>query len=64
MLKMIENYNLADLPIIVAAIDPCFSCTDRMISIEKQDTGSNEIMDWKSLRQYGIDWYKKRGIKF
>ena len=24
MLKMIENYNLADLPIIVAAIDPVF----------------------------------------
>ncbi len=64
MLKMIENYNLADLPIIVAAIDPCFSCTDRTILIEKRDTGNSKIMDWKSLRQYSIDWYKKRGIKF
>ena len=64
MLKMIENYNLADLPIIVAAIDPCFSCTDRMILIENQDTRSSEVMDWKSLRQYSINWYKKRGIKF
>jgi len=64
VLKMLENYNLADLPIIVAAIDPCFSCTDRAISITKLDTGSHEIMDWKSLREYSIDWYKKRGIRF
>jgi len=64
MLKMLENYNLADLPIIVAAIDPCFSCTDRTISIKKLDTGSSEIMDWKSLRQYSIEWYRRKGIKF
>jgi len=64
MLKMLENYNLADLPIIIAAIDPCFSCTDRTISIKKLDTGSSETMDWKSLRQYSIDWYRRKGIKF
>ena len=64
MLKMLENYNLADLPIIIAAIDPCFSCTDRTISIKKLDTGGSEIMDWKSLRQYSIEWYRRKGIKF
>jgi NADH-quinone oxidoreductase subunit D len=65
VLKMLENYNLADFPIIVAAIDPCFSCTDRTISIKNLDTGGSEnIMDWKSLRKYSIDWYRKRGIKF
>jgi len=64
MLKMLENYNLADLPIIIAAIDPCFSCTDRTISIKKLDTGGSEIMDWKSLRQYSIEWHRRKGIKF
>jgi membrane-bound hydrogenase subunit alpha len=64
MMKMLENYNLADLPIIVAAIDPCFSCTDRAISVENRDRGTNEIMDWKTLRQYSIDWYRRKGIKF
>ncbi len=64
MMKMLENYNLADLPIIVAAIDPCFSCTDRVISVEKRDKGKKEFMDWKTLRQYSIDWYKRKGIKF
>ncbi len=64
MMKMLENYNLADLPIIVAAIDPCFSCTDRAISIENRKKGKKEIMDWKTLRQYSIDWYRRKGIKF
>jgi NADH-quinone oxidoreductase subunit D len=64
ILKMLENYNLADLPIIVAAIDPCFSCTDRAISIKRLDTGSSEIMDWKSLRRDSIEWYSRKGIKF
>ncbi|MDD5687396.1 MAG: nickel-dependent hydrogenase large subunit [Elusimicrobia bacterium] len=64
VLKMLENYNLADLPIIVAAIDPCFSCTDRTISIKRRDTGKTGVMDWESLRKYSIEWYRKKGIKF
>ena len=31
--KMLENNNLADVPIVIAAIDPCFSCTDRAIQV-------------------------------
>ena len=62
--KMLETYNLADLPIIIAAIDPCFSCTDRTISVKNLDKGSTEIMDWKTLRVYSIEWYKKRGVDF
>lgn len=57
---MLEGGYLADVPITIAAIDPCYSCTDRAIVI---DSGSGtEVMDWQSLRQYSIDWYKKRGI--
>jgi NADH-quinone oxidoreductase subunit D len=62
--KMLENYNLADLPIIVAAIDPCFSCTDRTISIKDLKTKKTRQMDWPALRAYGIEWYKKKGIEF
>ena len=59
ILKMLEDRYLADMPIVVAAIDPCFSCTDRMIEVE--DKGS---MSWEDLRCYSIDWYKKRGVDF
>jgi membrane-bound hydrogenase subunit alpha len=63
--KMLENGNLADVPITVAAIDPCFSCTDRMvIGINNPDGMATGIMTWKTLRQYSIDWYKMNGIDF
>lgn len=62
--KMLEDRYLADLPIVVAAIDPCFSCTDRMISVVNQDNAKTELMTWKALRDYSVDWYRKQGVDF
>jgi NADH-quinone oxidoreductase subunit D len=62
--KMLENYYLADIPIVVAAIDPCFSCTDRTISVSRVETGRTDIMDWQALRHYSINWYKRKGVDF
>jgi NADH-quinone oxidoreductase subunit D len=60
MKHMLEGEYLADVPITIAAIDPCYSCTDRAVVV---NSGSKtEIMDWQGLRQFSIDWYKKRGI--
>lgn len=56
---MLEGYFIADIPIILAAIDPCFSCTDRMVRVN--DSGSEKIWTWETLRKYGIDWYKSNG---
>ncbi len=61
--KMLEGNYLADVPLVIAAIDPCFSCTDRMILTRDAGGRKTGVMDWKSLRDYGIDWYKKnRGL--
>jgi coenzyme F420-reducing hydrogenase alpha subunit len=30
------NQNLADVPVIVAAIDPCLSCTCRMVVVNQK----------------------------
>lgn len=57
--KMLEDRYLADMPIVVAAIDPCFSCTDRSIEIEEHG-----VLSWEELRKYGIAWYKQRGLDF
>ena len=64
--KMLENGNFADVPIVVAAIDPCFSCTDRMIVAANDVLSEKENrMTWKQLREFSINWYKKnRGIDF
>lgn len=45
---------LADVPMILAGVDPCFSCNDRMIVVNQQE------WSWKHLRQYAIDWYGRQ----
>ena len=60
--NMIEGGYLADVPIIIAAIDPCFSCTDRMIRVKDASSGKESRFDWEGLRSYSIDWHKKQGV--
>jgi len=60
MAHMLEGDYLADVPIIIAAIDPCYSCTDRAIVLAGD--GGNRVIDWKQLRSYSIDWHRERGV--
>jgi NADH-quinone oxidoreductase subunit D len=59
---MIEGGYLADVPIIIAAIDPCFSCTDRMVRVQDASSGRDQLFDWEGLRKYSVEWYAKRGV--
>ena len=61
---MLRDRFLADMPIVVAAIDPCFSCTDRMVRLKEQDCGTDKVINWPSLHTYSIEWHKKQGIDF
>lgn len=62
--KMLEDRQLADLPIVIAAIDPCFSCTDRLTVIRQRHMRKKRVMKWENLRTYGIEWHRKKGIDF
>ena len=62
--KMLEDRQLADLPIVIAAIDPCFSCVDRLVSVKEPDRKRAKILKWDELREYGIHWYQHRGVDF
>lgn len=62
--KMLEHNYLADVPIVVAAIDPCFSCTDRMIGLHDLSSGRQDLLSWENLRDYSIRWHQGRGIDF
>lgn len=44
VIKLVIGHQLADVPMILAGIDPCFSCNDRMIVVERQD--GEAIVDW------------------
>jgi membrane-bound hydrogenase subunit alpha len=64
---MLKDRFLADVPIVVAAIDPCFSCTDRLIAmngIKPADAPDGEVATWEQIRQYGIEFHRKRGLDF
>jgi NADH-quinone oxidoreductase subunit D len=60
---MLKGDYLADVPITIAAIDPCMSCTDRAIVYDIKK-GKKEIFDWQDLRKKSIEFYKKKGVDF
>jgi len=61
---MLKDRYLADMPIVIAAIDPCFSCTDRSIALHRHDSRKRDVVIWETVRLAGIEWYKKNGIDF
>ncbi len=50
------GHKLADMPMLLAGIDPCFSCSDRSVVVVRND--EPQAMTWEALRQYGIGYYK------
>jgi NADH-quinone oxidoreductase subunit D len=55
VLSVAVGHRLADIPMIVVGIDPCFSCNDRAIRVRRP--GSEETLSWEDLRRYGIRFY-------
>lgn len=60
---MLEGGWLADVPLTIAAIDPCMSCTDRA-AVWDPKTGKTAVYGWAELRKMGIEQYKRRGVDF
>lgn len=52
--------NLADVPMILVGIDPCFSCNDRAVTVNaNNEDHRGRVWSWADLRRYGIDYYKR-----
>ena len=50
------GHKLADMPMLLSGIDPCFSCNDRTVSVKRHNNTQN--MSWDDLRKYGIEYYR------
>lgn len=50
------GHKLADIPMLIAGIDPCFSCNDRLVTIRGR--GDENTWTWAQLRKYGIEYYR------
>jgi Ni,Fe-hydrogenase III large subunit len=61
--EMLKGTYLADVPIVVAAIDPCMGCMDRVLLLKEGSDQPGDLVSWERLRAYGIQWYAERGWK-
>ncbi len=60
---MMEGGWLADVPLVIAAIDPCMSCTDRAVVWDPKK-GKKQVYGWEELRKMSIEQYRRRGVDF
>jgi NADH-quinone oxidoreductase subunit D len=58
VLSLSIGQQLADVPMILVGVDPCFSCNDRSVVVRREDKGTRDHMTWEELRQYGINFYR------
>lgn len=59
VIEAIQGHVIADIPVVVAAIDPCLSCTSRTTFVNV-DTGRRSVMEWDDLVDYGIRYYREK----
>jgi len=57
VVEAIQGRVIADIPVVVAAIDPCLSCTSRATFVDT-GTGDRSAMEWDDLVAYGIRYYR------
>jgi ech hydrogenase subunit E len=61
VIKLAVGHQLADVPMILAGIDPCFSCNDRTVQLTDAGNGNSNLVSWEGLRKYGIEFYERLG---
>jgi NADH-quinone oxidoreductase subunit D len=59
VLALAVGHQLADIPMILTGVDPCFSCNDRAV-IVCPTRDSQRKWTWEELRRYGIDYYRRK----
>ncbi len=52
------GHQLADMPMLLVGVDPCFSCNDRGVLLKPVGNGDERIWTWEQLREYGIEYYR------
>jgi NADH-quinone oxidoreductase subunit D len=54
----LKGAQIADVPMIVAGIDPCMGCMDRVLIVDN-DRKTAGVADMEALRRYAIRWYEE-----
>jgi NADH-quinone oxidoreductase subunit D len=61
VMQLAVGHRLADMPMMLVGIDPCFSCNDRLFTIRpaKKGRADARVWTWEDLRRHGIAYYQK-----
>jgi ech hydrogenase subunit E len=61
VMQLAVGHKLADMPMMLTGIDPCFSCNDRVFTVRspKQSSRQDQVWTWEDLRRYGNEYYRK-----
>lgn len=54
------NHNIADIPVVIAAIDPCISCTSRLTILNEKGI-KQSVITMEELRRFGREYYQREG---
>jgi membrane-bound hydrogenase subunit alpha len=54
------GHNIADIPVVIAAIDPCISCTSRMTILNEKGIPEG-VMTLDEIRRFGREFYRREG---
>jgi Ni,Fe-hydrogenase III large subunit len=57
--EMLKGHTLADVPVVLTGMDPCFGCMDR-ISVVDVDKSKEWTVSGEQLRRYGIEYYRRK----
>ncbi len=57
--EMLKGHTLADVPIVLTGMDPCFGCMDR-VAVFDVDKSKEWTVTGEQLRNYGIEYYRRR----
>ncbi|MCD6263617.1 nickel-dependent hydrogenase large subunit [Candidatus Bathyarchaeota archaeon] len=56
--EMLKGGYIADVPIVIAGIDPCLCCADRIAFVDV-NTDKRWVWTDEQLRRYGVKWYQQ-----
>jgi Ni,Fe-hydrogenase III large subunit len=57
--EMLKGHTLADVPVVLTGMDPCFGCMDR-VSVLDVDKSKEWSVSGEELREYGIEYYRRK----
>jgi Ni,Fe-hydrogenase III large subunit len=57
--EMLKGQTLADVPVVLTGMDPCFGCMDR-VSVLDVSKSKEWSVSGEELRDYGIEYYRRK----